>query len=218
LNPELKFHSIVISVTTLIVFFVWVKLTDLISNHPFTSIFASGLISLGIYRSIAVLFLSLFQKISQVKKWILGPYYMEGTWVGFFVGHENKIRFISETLKQDFRELIIRGKAFKEEDGKYHGSWVSDSVNINVKSGLLTYTYEANIIDNTFINPGLARFSLERSSKDGHPTCMIGFSSDLFNRAKLKANEEKISDKTDIRIDEALKKAKEIYEKNIGHI
>jgi len=142
---------------------------------------------------------------------------MEGTWIGFFVGHDSKIRLFAETFEQGINELVIKGKAF-QEDGSYHGSWVSDNANINVKLGKLSYTYEADVIGNSFTNPGLARFDLERESNDKPPTRMIGFSSDIFNPAKLKAFEEKTSCSTDCESKFAFEKAKEIHQKYKKHI
>ena len=212
MTPELKFHSIVISITTLSIFTIWTQLTGIISKHPFLSVIATAFISLGMYRIITVIFLGFFRNISCVKKWILGPYFMEGTWIGFFVGHQNNVRLYCETFEQGLSDLVIRGKAFKD-DGTYHGSWVSDTTNINVKLGKLSYTYDADVIGNTAINPGLARFDLERPSREKPPFRMIGYSSDLFNPAKLKSFEEKVSDDTVFESIEAFRKAKDVYGK-----
>jgi hypothetical protein len=217
-NPELKFHSLVISATTLIIFIIWIQVTDIITTYPYLSIFASGVVSLGIYRSLAIMLLGLFRNSWRVKKWILGPFFMEGVWVGFFVGHQNKVRFFSEIIEQDLNTLLVRGKAFKMEDGSYHGSWISDSINVNVKQAKLSYTYYADIIEDTFVNPGLAHFNLERYSVNKPPIRMYGFSSDLYRPEKLKAYEEKISDKTHINNDDTFMKAKEIYDRNKDHI
>ncbi|MFC1596177.1 hypothetical protein ACFL4D_02715 [Candidatus Margulisiibacteriota bacterium] len=207
----------ILSITTFIIFTVWTYLTTLISQHPFWSVIAACLISLGIYRTLATLLLEVFRNISFIKKWILGPYFMEGTWVGFFVGHNNKIRLFCEIFEQDLSDLVVKGKAFKE-DGSYYGYWNSDSVNINVRQGTLSYTYNADVIGNTSINPGLARFNLERSSKNKSPHRMFGYSSDLFSPKKLKAFEDKISDSTDLESADVFAKAKEILMKYKDHI
>lgn len=217
MKPELKLHSIVLCISTFIIFTIWTQLTTLISAHPFVSVIAGGLISLGLYRLLTVTLVGVFRKSECVKKYILGPYYMEGTWIGFFVGHDSKIRLFAETFEQDISDLVIKGKAFKE-DGSYHGSWVSDNVNINVKLGKISYTYEADVIGNSFTNPGLAYFNLERKSSDKAPSRMIGFSSDIFNPAKLKSFEEKVSCRTDCDSQYVFKKATEIYEKYKKHV
>lgn len=217
MNPELKLHSIVLSFSTAIIFSIWTQLTNLITTHPKLSVVAAGLISVGIYRMLTLVLMGLFRQCGWAKRFILGPYYMEGTWIGFFVGHDSKVRLFAETFEQDLRNLVIKGKAFKE-DGSYHGSWVSDNVNINVKLGKISYTYEADVIGNSFTNPGLAHFNLERESME-KPACrMVGFSSDIFNPAKLKAFEEKVSCKTDCESDFAFERAKEVYQKYKKHV
>jgi hypothetical protein len=180
------------------------------------SVFAAGLISLGLYRFLATILLSLFRKIPYIKKLILGPRYMEGTWVGFFVGHENKIRYLVETFEQDLNELIIRGKVFRE-DGTYHCVYVSQNATVDIKNGKLSYSYDADSIGSTYINPGLARFDLERVSKESPPSRISGYSSDLFHSKKLMAFEEKLTEKTCMETSKAVEKAIEIYQKYKGH-
>lgn len=216
MNPELKFHSIVISITTLIVFTAWTQLTSLISDNPGLSVFLAGLISLGLYRFLATVSLSLFRNIPLVKKFILGPKYMEGTWIGFFVGHENKIRHLVETFEQDLSELVIRGTVYKD-DGSYHCSYVSQNATIDVRNGKLSYSYDADSVNNSHINPGLARFDLVRESKESPPKRITGYSSDLFHPNKLMAFEEKITEKTSMDVDKAFEKSVDIYEKYKGN-
>ena len=213
MSPELKFHSFIVSATTFIIFTVWTYFTKFIEIYPAASVVTACLVSLGAYRLLTICMLVTFRKFEFAKKFMLGESYMEGTWVGYFIGHDNTPRFYVETIEQDISYLVIRGKAFRE-DGSYHGTWVSDNAEINTKTGKITYTYEADIIGNSHINPGLATFIFERKSKNDPPHRMIGFSSDLFNPSKLKSLEEKVSNSTSMDIDKAFQKAKEIYSKN----
>lgn len=212
MSPELKFHSIVISTTTLIMFTIWTQITNLILIYPIISIFFAGIFSLGVYRFLTTILLSLFKNIIFVKKFILGPNYMEGTWVGFFVGHQNKIKYIVETFEQNLTELKIRGNIYND-NGRFHGSYISHNVTIDTRNGTISYLYDADVINNTHINPGLAKFNFERQNKEAPPTRLIGYSSDLFSPLKLIAFEEKITDKTTIEIKNALEKSVAIYEK-----
>jgi len=217
MNPELKFHSIIISITTLIIFYLWTRLTAIVNDFPILSVIAAGLVTLGLYRTLVVIALAAFRNVQQIKKFVLGPFYMEGTWVGFFIGHEKQIRFVIESLEQSFNELVVKGKVFKE-DNTYHGSYVSEGAFINIRDSKLSYTYNVDGIKNTFINYGLAKFDFDRDAKHLPPNKMTGFSSDLFNPTKLLSFEEKISDKTSITIENALSKAKEVYEKYKSNI
>jgi hypothetical protein len=217
MTPELKFHSIVISITTAIVFSIWYGLTSIISAYPWLTIVLSALISLGIYRLLALLLLSILRNVKCVKIFILGPYFMEGTWAGFFVGHDNKPRLFMEIFEQDLSSLVIRGRAFKE-DGTFHGSWLADSANIDPKRARLSYYYDADVVGNTHINPGLARFDMDRSASHKPAEKLVGYSSDLFSPAKLMAFEEKISVKTTIESTKGLEAARKLYEKYKSHI
>ncbi len=217
MNPEIKFHSLIISVTTLIVFYTWAKLTAVVGNHPLLSVVTAGFVTLGLYRSLVLFALSAFRNISIFKKFILGPFYMEGTWVGFFVGHEKKIRYVVESYEQSFSELVIKGRVFKE-DNTYHGSYVSEGAFINIRDSQLSYTYNVDGISNTFMNPGLAKFNFDRDAKHLPPNRMTGFSSDLFNPKKLLSFEEKASDKSSMEIKDALSEAKQVYEKYKGNL
>ena len=217
MNPEIKFHSIVISITTAIVFLIWLGLNKVIIEYPFLSIALSGLISLGIFRTLALLLLSLFRNSRFFKKFILGPSYMEGIWAGFFVGHKNRIRLFFEIFEQDLNRITIRGRVFRE-DGGFHGSWIAEDATFDSIRGKLTYNYQADAIGNTFVNPGLGNFDIDRKALHKAPEKLIGFSSDLFNPHKLMAIEEKISNDTMIDDLKALEIAKEIYKKNLGHL
>ena len=211
MSPELKFHSIIISITTLIMFTIWIKVTSFIVAYPLLSVFLAGIFSLGVYRFLTTIFLSLFRNIIFIKKFILGSSYMEGTWVGFFVGHQNKIKYIVETFEQNLTELKIRGNMYNNKI--LHGSYISHDVTIDIKNGTISYLYDADVMTNTHNNPGLAKFNFERPNKESPPNRLTGYSSDLFSPTKLIAFEEKISDKTTIEISDALEKSIEIYNK-----
>ena len=212
MNPEQKFHSIVISVTTALVFLVWLGLNQVITKYPFFAVVLSGLISLGIYRALGVLLLSLLRHVKTVKQFMLGPQYMQGSWAGFFVGHNDRIRFFVETFEQDLSRTVIRGRVFRD-DGSFHGSWIAEDASIDPVRGKLTYHYRADAIGNTFINPGIADFDLQRPAQHRPPVGLIGFSSDLFAPQKLMAFEDKVSEENLLDSSDGLAKAREVYEK-----
>ena len=217
MTPELKFHSIVISSTTAIVFSAWVLLNSIIVNYPLAAVVLSGFVSLGIYRFLVIFLLSIFRNVRFFKKFVLGPSFMEGLWVGFFVGNKNKIRLFVEIFEQDISSTTIRGRAFRD-DGTYHGSWIAENVTIDINKAKLTYHYQTDAIGNTFINPGIASFEMERQGRNKPPVKLIGFSSDLYSPYKLMAMEDKISEKTMIDCSEAFQKAKEVHKKYEMHV
>ncbi|MEC6831253.1 hypothetical protein VXS06_05665 [Photobacterium toruni] len=137
---------------------------------------------------------------------------MEGTWVGFFVGHQNNICYLVETFEQDLSLLKIRGRVYKN-DFTYHSSHISTDATINTINGKLIYSYDSDSILNTHINVGLARFEIIRNSREKPAHHIVGYSSDLFHSKKLIAFEDKISDSTSVEINKALEKAEKVYNK-----
>ena len=212
-TPETKLHLIVTGVTTTVVFSIWTQLPVAIDAHPFLSVAGSLIVSVGFYRFVFSLFLFAFRKSRGVRKLLLGPYYMEGCWIGFFVSTDNTPRFYYEIFEQTLSTLVIKGKSHRE-DHTYHGTWIAEDVFIDTKVGKMTYVYHADPIGDTFINPGLATFFFMRESPDKPPLRMFGYASDLYKQGKLKSFEVKLSDATAcIDSQEALRKAKELYEK-----
>ncbi|PTX59466.1 hypothetical protein C8N46_10954 [Kordia periserrulae] len=79
------------------------------------------MISLGIYRFIAYIFLLLLKNIRFIRKFFLDPKYLEGTWVGFYIGSNNQVKFIVERFEQDLEILRIRGTAYNDQK-RFHTS------------------------------------------------------------------------------------------------
>lgn len=217
MNPELKFHSIVISATTALVFLVWLGLSQVIAKYPFLAVVLSALISLGIYRFLSLVLLLVFRRLRWVKRFMLGPNYLQGSWAGFFVGHDQEVRLFVECFEQDLSRTVIRGRAYRE-DGSFHVSWIAEDASIDPIRGKLTYHYQADGINNTFINQGIAAFDLQRRSPSGPAIGLVGFSSDLFAPRKLLAFEEKVSEENLLDSREGVRKAQQVYDKCKGHV
>lgn len=80
--------------------------------------------------------------------------------------------------------------------------------------GQLSYQYETDAIRNTFLNPGIVVFQLERSDAMKPAVRMQGFSSDLFNPTKLSALEEKVSENLLFNNAEVFEQAKSLHERH----
>lgn len=214
MNPLIKLHGIVLSLTTIVVYNLWEILSIIQVTNTESKVLIGILVSLGTYQTILSVIKYVFLKIRVVKKFIFGASYLEGVWVGFFIGKAGKERFYIETFEQDFNKITIRGDGYREDEG-YYGSWISHNVHFDIRAGSITYLYETNAIKNSFINPGLAFFTIDRKNLESPPYKLKGFSSDLYDPKKLKSLEKKISDIPNIKdVKEALKLAKEFYENN----
>ena len=209
-----KLRTIVFTITTAMLFFIWSLLSDFIKTNLFWGVSLSGIISLGTYRFILKLAEMIMVKCKFVKKLVFGNKYLEGIWVGVYIAEDDSPRFYYECFEQDFSGLIIRGTCFNE-DGTYKGAWTSDNVYINEKTGTITYTYVTDMINNTVKNQGLATFSFQRENKQTITNKMIGFSADIFSGKKIKSFEWKLNDKESQMSDsDKIDKAKQYYYDN----
>lgn len=213
LTPSVKLNSISFAISTAIVFATWTKLFELSQLNVTYKILLGGLISLGLYRLIATIIIFLVKKSNLVKEYFLGQYYLEGTWVGFYIGVSGKERFIIERFEQDIDTLIIRGKSF-DELTKYHATWTASSVNIDIINGRISYMYECLPINDKSNNNGIAIFNFERNDQYSPSKGLTGFSADLHLGQRVRAMEVKISNNCKIDEIEALAKAKKIFYEN----
>lgn len=216
MKPILRFNSIVISLTTVVMYLIWAIFNSTIfANMSVTTIaiIISYFTSIGFYRTIFKILSFLLSSNRWFKKLIFGNYFFEGTWVGFFIGHDSNVKYFYEIHEQSLDSLVITGTVFRNDDS-IHGTWKATDSKIQVVEGKLTYYYEADMYGNDHINPGFASFSIGRDSKSKCPQILKGFSSDLFSAMKLVALEEKYKDFT-VNDDEVLlEMAKELYKKN----
>lgn len=212
-TPSVKLNSISFAVSTAIVFAAWTKVFELSQISVTYKILLGGLISLGLYRLIANGIIYLIKKSSWVKKIFLGSYYLEGTWVGFYIGVSGNERFLIERFEQDIDTLVIRGKSFSETT-KYHATWTASSVNIDTINGRISYMYECFPVNDKSNHNGIAIFNFERNDQYSAPKGLTGFSADLHLGQRTRAMEIKISNKCDFDEALALEEAKKIYAAN----
>lgn len=222
MKPIIKVHQISISITVLLLLSIWTLIYSLKSVSDSAvwvkciSVLIACFSSVGIYKLIILTLTGLLQKCNCIKKWIFGNSYMEGTWVGFYIGNSGEVRYIIENYEQDLEGLTIRGKSY-DENYKYHTNWTSSSSNIDVEKGRVSYMYETYSIKDRNNNNGIAFFNFERDNKTSPPKSIIGFSSDLFLAGRrLPAMEYKLDTKCTSK--QGLEYAVRYYEENKENI
>lgn len=213
MKPIIKIQQIALSLTLAILLSLWIialDMKEIMNLHIGIKIIGaliSALSSIGIYRILISLLSLLLENILCFKKWVYGADYLEGTWIGFYIGAKGLVRYMIEEYEQGLDGLIIRGKSF-DENLKYHTSWVSTSSNVDSISGRVSFMYETYSIKDDKNNNGIAFFNFERENRNDPPTMLIGFSSDLFLAGKrLPAIEIKLDKKVSMKqaLDEAVK-------------
>jgi len=213
MNPSIKLQSISFSIATATVFSGWTFLTEIGRSYPYIKIAIALLISLGVYRLIASLIIEASKKWTWFKKIMLGSYFLNGTYVGFYIGASGKIRYIVERFEQDIDSLVIRGKSF-DDNLNYHANWTATSVNIDTKAGKISYMYECTPMKDSSNHNGVAIFSFIRKNQDSPANGLEGFSADLHIGKRVRAKEIKVSDKCSLDEKDALRKAKKLYIEN----
>lgn len=211
MKPSEKLNATAFTLATLIVFSLWTSLPSIVVIIPSLKVLLGGLVSLASYRLMVKTLQELAKRIIWIKKIFLGPAYLGGTWIGFYIGTTGKVRYIIERFEQDMDSLVIRGKSFNHHS-LYHAQWNASSVNIDILNGRISYMYECLPINDNSNGNGIAIFNFERDDQYSPAKLLTGFSSDLHIGKRAKAFEIKISSRCDIPENEALMKAKEFYE------
>lgn len=211
------YRGTIFTVTTATVFFIWGVLQPILVNltgiDQWITLLLGSVVSLGTYQLSLKIIESLVLKVTVIKRWIFGSSYLDGVWVGAYIGIEDKPRYYIEYFEQDFNSLIIRSKCYSD-DFKYKGKWTSTNVSINEDKGELYYTYETTMENNNHKNIGFAIFNIDRMSKGTCPIKLHGFSSDIYINKMIRSVEEKISKPKGLTEKELLDKAIEVYENN----
>lgn len=223
MKPIIRFNTIVLSLTTTVVFGMWYGISLLLLEYPewfnnpennkYTIIgfFATSLLSVGVYRLIYLLVSYLVNKFNFIKKIFFSSYYLEGTWVGFYIGIKGKERFFIETFEQNLDILVIKGTAF-DENKKIHSFWTSESINLDIEKGELSYQYKVRATKEKPDPTGIAYFSMNRENNRKPASMLIGYSSDTHLPRKCTAIEYKISNNTGYNMNSALDKAKKFHQ------
>jgi|GEM_PF-920263 len=218
MSPEGRFHSLVVTITVSLMFLGTVVFLPFIqASHLPGKIVAwqvALLASSGTYNLVAKGLKQLLRGVRKVKQWILGPSYLEGTWIGYFTDQHHCPYYVIEHFEQDLMNLIIRGVAYYE-NGETYAQWSSTTTNIDVHPGMLIYSYTCDVYQSKMSHQGIAVFNLWRNSVTKPPYRIEGYTADLVNNVRTSSREKKLS--TDfIETQKALGEAKRFAEKELN--
>jgi hypothetical protein len=209
MRPEHKFHSYVTAATVTVMYFVITsflpRLAPSPSLEPFAKPIGSLLLSVGIYRSLATAMASASRRLKFLKRHLLGPRYVNGTWVGKFHAADDTMVFSIEHFEQTLTTLKIRGQAFRAS-GELYAYWNSVSESIDDAAGTLTFTYSCDKSSDKASFQGVCFFQFERGDETMAPTAICGYSADLVDGIRTENRETRLSEDL-LPFDEALRRA-----------
>ena len=215
MTANARFQSIVLSLTTAVIVLIWKEYGNSFEFPTIVVFLSGGLISLATYRLLYEFLKFIFSRWRLFRRVILHKSYLEGTWIGFYIGISGNIRYIKEEFKQDLNGIIIKGRSF-DENKQLHAKWVSDVVRIDDRLSKIKYMYEVTPIKENMTGYGIADFDLEENNF-GIYHRITGYTSDNHWGQRIKSIEIKQSAKFKISDSEALAIAENIYEENRGN-
>jgi hypothetical protein len=203
-----KFNYFVIGTTIFIMFLLFPKLKPLVDTH-FTpdiittyvgqtgkDIFSAAiglLVSLGVYKSLAFSVHGAFSNIRYVKKFFLGPAFVEGTWVGFY-GPKDKPYYAIDVFEQSLANTSMFGGSYLNQS-EQRSNWIGRIVHIDETARILSFHCEVSIISENKKTDAITEFMLVRGNNNV-PHRMNGNSSNISDGHMIEVHMKKLSDNT----------------------
>jgi hypothetical protein len=213
MTPATKYNALLTGVTVFLMYWLVAYATPFLNGlqwHQAAMFSVAALLSsAGSFRLLSLGLNWLMSKSHRVRKLVLGPYYMHGTWVGWFIGHAGDKRYMVEHFAQDLEQLWITGRSFTDQLNP-HGQWTSQAVTVDVEHGQLVFTYFFDVITNSATLAGVHTSTLDRKSQHDAPTALGGFAHDMNDITRIAVHSEKISDDL-LSFSDTAKIAKQMY-------
>lgn len=197
MSPATKFNAFLSSATVSLMFLLvaWAapKLEPLGMQYPIALAISGLALSAGVYRVLVLGIRWLMERSTWVSKKVLGPYFVHGTWVGWFEGHSGEKRYMVEHFAQDLDGLIITGRSFDTKQ-RGHGYWESEAASVDAKRAKLIFTYKFDVLSRQSSLFGIHTSYLARESVHLAPTALSGFAHDLNDATRIAVHSVKVSD------------------------
>jgi len=147
--------------------------TNLSSVSYVGGLLVSGLASVGTYISISKILKHILGSSTTLTRYVLGPSFIEGTWIGFLQDEDvtDRVYLVTEQYEQDLENIVIRGSAYTL-DGQLNSSWTSKMCNLDPKKGKIIYNFECSSNKKGITFEGVGEFKLCRHSKT-EPAALI---------------------------------------------
>lgn len=169
----------------------------------------TALASVGTYKLIAKALLGALDHIPYLKAYVFSASYVEGTWVGRFFDSQGNPKWTVEHYEQSLGGIVLRGWAVNDDATNY-ASWVSDTVSIDAKAGILRYAYDCDVIYRGMRQQGIGVFTVTQRGRFKTPVALTGYSADLPDGHRTENNELKVSD-SQLELGAAIEKARQKF-------
>lgn len=212
INTAGRFYLIVCTITVVLMFTIIEHLVPLVRHAwgAIPALITTVISSLVIYRLIAWGIDIFLRKWLWLRAIVFGPSFLHGTWIGYFRGHNNDLRYVVEHFEQDFDGLVIRGQSF-DENGREHAHWTSTSANIDPVRGILNYLSSCDIMTRNVTAQSVCVFQIQRDDISDCAHGITGYAVDVNDGVRIAVIEKKL-DKRLLPFSEALPKAIEMAE------
>jgi hypothetical protein len=146
----------------------------------------------GTYEFLARCLSFLVNDIRWIKKRIFGSSFIEGTWAGYYIGLDNVVYYVVETVQQTLTTMSLWGTGFTES-GEIRSTWNSQAMDVNPKSRTMVQAYDCTYAKTGQSVDGIGRFTLlHKGGKPPHRK--EGFIADVTDAKRQRVAEEKFSD------------------------
>ncbi|AUL75060.1 hypothetical protein ATS72_015595 [Pseudoalteromonas sp. 13-15] len=210
INTAGRFYLIVCTITVVSMYLIIVHLVPLVL-HTWGTIpkfVITVTSSLAVFRLIAWGVDIVLRKWVWLRAKVFGPSFLHGTWIGYFRGHNNDLRYVVEHFEQDFDGLVIRGQSF-DRDGREHAHWTSTSASIDPVRGVLSYLSSCDIMTRNVTEQSVCIFQIKRDDKSDCAHGISGYAVDVNDGVRIAVIEQKL-DKKLLPFSEALSQAMEM--------
>lgn len=197
MTPSAKFNTLLTGATVFTMYWIVAFVAPFLKDIKWAAAVMLSTVALltsaGFFRLLTLLLRSFMENSVRIRRFVLGPHYMHGTWVGWFKGHSGDKRYMVEYFSQNLDSLVITGRSFTDTFDP-HGQWKSESTAIDVKHGQLLFTYIFNVITHPTALAGVHTSVFERRSPNNPPTAISGFAHDMNDSTRIAVHSEWISD------------------------
>ena len=206
-----KITAIAIAITTICIFGLWQIAVPYSIKYEWLKPIIAAAFSYGIYSFLIVTLGRYLPNVKFIKRWLFGRDYLDGVWVGAYVGCTLEPRVFYEEYDQQFETVTVRGRSFLL-DGTPHATWTSTSFNISHEHDKIFFTYSAQSFTAEPSGNGYAQFTPVLDNKGRFIRELRGFSFDLHNGIMIPALEKKLDKKSDEK--SLIESAKALYSDN----